>query len=193
MSVSADGNTTASTLTVIPTAADHGLTLSCRASNQMIPHSELRDTWMLRVLYPPKVSLTLGHGLNATNIKEGADVYFECHLIANPTVSDIFFSLEMMCVLRHVLKSIKRLALLSCSKTTPILLQKINSNLDQGTRNILNYRHLKNSQAPSQQPLPLPKFLSSSQLGSTAITIASCKTKIVVTSTAKITSCLGYN
>lgn len=84
--VSADGNTTTSTLPFTPTAADHGLILTCRASNQRIPHSEMRDTWMLRVLYPPKVTLALGHGLDANDIKEGADVYFECHLVANPWV-----------------------------------------------------------------------------------------------------------
>lgn len=49
--------------------------------------SELRDTWMLKVFYPPKVTLTLGQALDAGNIKEGDDVYFECHLIANPWVS----------------------------------------------------------------------------------------------------------
>lgn len=87
MTVSPDGNTTTSTLSFTPTSSDHGLTLSCRASNQMVPHSEMRDTWMLRVLYPPKVTLTLGHGLNANDIKEGADVYFECHLVANPWFS----------------------------------------------------------------------------------------------------------
>lgn len=88
IAVSPDGNTTTNTLSFTPTASDHGLTLSCRASNQMVPHSEMRDTWMLRVLYPPKVTLTLGHGLDANDIKEGADVYFECHLVANPWVSN---------------------------------------------------------------------------------------------------------
>lgn len=87
MLVSADGNTTTSTLPFTPLASDHGLTLTCKASNQRIPHSEMRDTWMLKVLYPPKVTLTLGHGLDGNDIKEGADVYFECHLIANPWVS----------------------------------------------------------------------------------------------------------
>ncbi|KAH0813707.1 hypothetical protein GEV33_009084 [Tenebrio molitor] len=42
---------------------------------------------MLRVNYPPKVTLTLGHGLDTSVIKEGSDVYFECHLTANPWVS----------------------------------------------------------------------------------------------------------
>lgn len=91
--VSADANTTTSKLAFTPAATDHGLILTCKASNQRIPLSELRDTWMLRVLYPPKVTLTLGHGLDANDIKEGADVYFECHLVANPWVSKncVFF------------------------------------------------------------------------------------------------------
>ncbi|XP_017783993.1 PREDICTED: hemicentin-1-like [Nicrophorus vespilloides] len=90
-SVSSDGNTTTSILSFSPTASDHGLILTCKASNQRIPMSELRDTWMLRVLYPPKVTLTLGHGLDADDIKEGADVYFECHLVANPWVLRVWW------------------------------------------------------------------------------------------------------
>lgn len=55
--------------------------------NALICYSEIQRTWMLKVLYSPKVNMTLGHGLDASNIHEGADVYFECHLIANPWVS----------------------------------------------------------------------------------------------------------
>ncbi|XP_074032136.1 nephrin isoform X2 [Leptinotarsa decemlineata] len=91
VTVSADGNTTTSTLSFTPTSADHGLILTCKASNQRIPFSEQTRTWMLRVLYPPKVTLTLGHGLDANDIKEGADVYFECHLIANPWVHRVWW------------------------------------------------------------------------------------------------------
>ncbi|KAJ8925637.1 hypothetical protein NQ315_009482, partial [Exocentrus adspersus] len=91
VTVSADGNTTTSTLSFTPTAADHGLILTCKASNQRIPFSEQQRTWMLKVLYPPKVTLTLGHGLDANDIKEGADVYFECHLIANPWVHRVWW------------------------------------------------------------------------------------------------------
>lgn len=93
VSVSADGNTTQSVLSFTPTAADHGLILTCKASNQRIPFSEQQYTWMLRVLYPPRVTLTLGHGLDATDIKEGADVYFDCHLVANPWVSTLKLSM----------------------------------------------------------------------------------------------------
>ncbi|KAF5306483.1 hypothetical protein FQA39_LY08889 [Lamprigera yunnana] len=115
MTVSPDGNTTTSTLSFTPTSLDHGLTLSCRASNQMVPHSEMRDTWMLRVFYPPKVTLTLGHGLNANDIKEGADVYFECHLVANPwyhylmlSSYTVDLSLKIVFILLTVDKSTKK-------------------------------------------------------------------------------------
>lgn len=59
--------------------------------NALICYSEIQRTWMLKVLYSPKVNMTLGHGLDASNIHEGADVYFECHLIANPWVSVIYW------------------------------------------------------------------------------------------------------
>ncbi|XP_044263990.1 nephrin-like [Tribolium madens] len=91
VTVSADGNTTTSTLSFTPTAADHGLILTCKASNQRIPFSEQQRTWMLRVNYPPKVTLTLGHGLDTSVIKEGSDVYFECHLTANPWVHRVWW------------------------------------------------------------------------------------------------------
>ncbi|KAH1007936.1 hypothetical protein HUJ04_005107 [Dendroctonus ponderosae] len=87
---SEDGNVTRSVLQFLPEASDHGLTLACRSSNQRIPFSEIQRTWMLKVLYPPKVNMTLGHGLDGGNIHEGADVYFECHLIANPWVNQRF-------------------------------------------------------------------------------------------------------
>ncbi|CAH1181158.1 unnamed protein product [Phyllotreta striolata] len=91
VTVSDNGNTTNSTLSFTPTAADNGLILTCKASNQRIPFSELQRTWMLEVLYPPRVSLNLGHGLNGNNIKEGSDVYFECHLEANPKVHRVWW------------------------------------------------------------------------------------------------------
>lgn len=99
VSVSADGNTTQSVLSFTPTPADHGLILTCKASNQRIPFSEQQHTWMLRVLYPPKVTLTLGHGLDPSDIREGADVYFDCHIVANPWVSIAELNLVELCML----------------------------------------------------------------------------------------------
>lgn len=42
-----------------------------------------RWQWLI-VSDPPIVSLRLGSTLNADDIKEGDDVYFECHVRANP-------------------------------------------------------------------------------------------------------------
>ncbi|XP_066155870.1 nephrin-like isoform X1 [Euwallacea fornicatus] len=91
LTVSADGNVTTSILSYVPKDSDHGLTLACKASNQRIPFSEIQRTWMLKVQYTPQVNMTLGHGLDAGNIHEGADVYFECHLIANPWVHRVWW------------------------------------------------------------------------------------------------------
>ena len=37
----------------------------------------------------PRLDLRLGRSLNASNIKEGDDVYFECMIRANPPPSNI--------------------------------------------------------------------------------------------------------
>lgn len=39
---------------------------------------------IIYTLVPPKVSLEIGNTLNAQNIKEEDDVYFECKILANP-------------------------------------------------------------------------------------------------------------
>lgn len=41
---------------------------------------------------PPQVVLSLGSTLNPTDIKEGDDVYFECHIKANPKEHRITWS-----------------------------------------------------------------------------------------------------
>lgn len=41
---------------------------------------------------PPQVTLSLGSTLNPDDIKEGADVYFECHIKANPKEHRITWS-----------------------------------------------------------------------------------------------------
>ncbi|KAL1512669.1 hypothetical protein ABEB36_002226 [Hypothenemus hampei] len=91
VTTSDDGNVTTSVLKFVPESSDHGLILACKASNQRIRFSDIQRTWMLKVLYPPRVNITLGHGLDGGNIKEGAGVYFDCHLTANPWVNRVWW------------------------------------------------------------------------------------------------------
>lgn len=44
---------------------------------------------------PPQVTLSLGSTLNPDDIKEGDDVYFECHIKANPKEQRITWSRDV--------------------------------------------------------------------------------------------------
>jgi hypothetical protein len=46
---------------------------------------------------PPQVTLSLGSTLNPDDIKEGDDVYFECHIKANPKEHRITWSRDVSC------------------------------------------------------------------------------------------------
>ncbi|CAB4064652.1 unnamed protein product [Lepeophtheirus salmonis] len=59
------------------------------AENPNILNSAIEDVVQVAVMYPPSLSLRLGRSLNAEDIKEGADVYFECHIESNPSVKKI--------------------------------------------------------------------------------------------------------
>ncbi|XP_068082823.1 nephrin-like [Anabrus simplex] len=86
---SSDGNVTTSTLTFIPSVDDLGKDLTCRANNTHIPGSARQDTWTLNIRYSPIVYLQLGSNLNASSIREGVDVYFECNVRSNPRIYKI--------------------------------------------------------------------------------------------------------
>ncbi|XP_052893274.1 nephrin-like [Anopheles moucheti] len=79
-----DHNTTTSTLSFAPTTEDDGKTLTCRAENPNVNGLFLETDWKMNVVYPPMVSIQLGPTLVVDDIKEGDDVYFECHVRANP-------------------------------------------------------------------------------------------------------------
>ncbi|KAG5885936.1 hypothetical protein JTB14_027745 [Gonioctena quinquepunctata] len=77
-------NVTISELSFVPTTEDDGKSITCRAENPNVTGLFLETTWKINVVYPPIVTLCLGSTLNADDIKEGDDVYFECHVTANP-------------------------------------------------------------------------------------------------------------
>ncbi|KAJ8924236.1 hypothetical protein NQ315_007027 [Exocentrus adspersus] len=77
-------NVTISELSFVPTTEDDGKSITCRAENPNVTGLFLETSWKIDVVYPPIVMLCLGSTLNADDIKEGDDVYFECHVRANP-------------------------------------------------------------------------------------------------------------
>ncbi|XP_046435198.1 titin [Neodiprion lecontei] len=77
-------NVTKSILSYVPTIEDDGKYLTCRAENPEVPNSALEDRWHLVIHYLPIVTIRIGSSINARDIKEGDDVYFECNIKANP-------------------------------------------------------------------------------------------------------------
>ncbi|CAH2265175.1 jg16831 [Pararge aegeria aegeria] len=85
--LSTDGNTTTSTVSIQLTKSDAGAKLACRASNpQMSSEPALEDDWLLDIQYVPETVVRLGTNLDPTNIREGTDVYFDCIIKAHPYV-----------------------------------------------------------------------------------------------------------
>uniref|UniRef100_A0A8D9ARV4 Nephrin n=1 Tax=Cacopsylla melanoneura TaxID=428564 RepID=A0A8D9ARV4_9HEMI len=83
---------TSNTLKFIPTRAHSGKLLTCKGSNPHIPSSMRDDSWALNVVYKPTVEIKLGRNLNASNLNEGVDIYFDCHIHANPPFKKIIWT-----------------------------------------------------------------------------------------------------
>jgi len=79
-----DGNLTVSTLTLTPGAHDDNNHLICRVKNTMLIGAILEDSIRLDVQYVPVVRIALGSNIHGEEIKEGDDLYIECHIRANP-------------------------------------------------------------------------------------------------------------
>ncbi|XP_064091402.1 uncharacterized protein LOC135205060 [Macrobrachium nipponense] len=82
--VSSDRNVSTAALTMKVSKNMNEATLACIANNPSIPHKSVTRTVKLIVHYLPVMELTLGQPLEADNIKEGDDVYFECSIVSNP-------------------------------------------------------------------------------------------------------------
>ncbi|XP_041761361.1 hemicentin-1 isoform X1 [Anopheles merus] len=82
---SEDGNSTLASLSFTPTREDHGKTLICRATNELVKRGTKETSMKLNVFYLPTLKLELGINMNPEDIEEGDDVYFECKVNANPS------------------------------------------------------------------------------------------------------------
>nr|XP_053631043.1 nephrin-like [Cherax quadricarinatus] len=98
--VSDDGNRSVSMVSFTPQPRHDGTQLDCSAHNPVIlgdtphlhPPADHRHSTVLTVNYAPRVSVSLGRNLDATNIKEGDDLYFECTAIAKPPPHKVTWS-----------------------------------------------------------------------------------------------------
>ncbi|XP_037072241.1 nephrin-like [Pollicipes pollicipes] len=86
------GNITSSTLPFKPRPTDNGREITCRAENSLVSGGTIEDKRLLNVRYAPIVAVRLGYALDPDDIKEGADVYFECLIRANPAVYSVVWS-----------------------------------------------------------------------------------------------------
>ncbi|CAD7090616.1 unnamed protein product, partial [Hermetia illucens] len=102
VSLSTNGSTVTSSLIFHPLPEDDGTILKCEGSNPRLPNSALEDSLVLNVMYPPQVTLSLGSTLKPDDIKEGDDVYFECHIKANPKEHRIIWSHDGVPVTQNV-------------------------------------------------------------------------------------------
>ncbi|XP_068208272.1 protein turtle homolog B-like isoform X2 [Palaemon carinicauda] len=89
MTTSPDSNVTTSILKYKAEMTDSGKYLTCRAENPFISQSSREDGIKLNIFYKPVVTLQMGSNLDPETIKEGDDVYFECHINANPEVQQV--------------------------------------------------------------------------------------------------------
>eukprot|EP00095_Tigriopus_kingsejongensis_P000751 maker-scaffold273_size229271-snap-gene-1.22 protein:Tk00751 transcript:maker-scaffold273_size229271-snap-gene-1.22-mRNA-1 annotation:"hypothetical protein SINV_11008" len=104
MTISLEPETDISTslLRYIPKADDNGKYLACRAINEYFPGQSKEDGYIINVRYVPSAVLSFGPSLNPKNIKEGDDVYFECHVKSNPPSYNITWRHNVSSILGEV-------------------------------------------------------------------------------------------
>lgn len=89
MSIELETATTTAILHYLPKAEHHGKYFSCRATNEYFPEHPVEVGYIINVQYVPTAVLSYGPSLNPKNIKEGDDVYFECHVKSNPQIYSV--------------------------------------------------------------------------------------------------------
>ncbi|RWS28112.1 Nephrin-like protein, partial [Leptotrombidium deliense] len=98
-SISKDGNITSSVLSFVPSVEDNGKHISCRIENPAIDASAIEDN-------VPQLNLALGPNINGDFVREGSDVYLECHIQANPWVYEVSWLFEGIQLTNDVTKGI---------------------------------------------------------------------------------------
>ncbi|XP_064467330.1 hemicentin-2-like [Ornithodoros turicata] len=87
-------NVTVSLVKFTPKPEHNGQPLRCIAYNPHMPGIKVQDSWKLDIYYKPRAQLTLGSHPRQWNIIAGHDVYFECHVDANPPIGDVVWRLN---------------------------------------------------------------------------------------------------
>ncbi|KAG0415359.1 hypothetical protein HPB47_007471 [Ixodes persulcatus] len=88
------GNRIFSVVAYAPTREDNGKKLRCVAENPNLFGSSIEASYVLDVYYKPVVRLQLGKRLRLEEIFEGQDLYLECSIDANPSVSEVVWRFE---------------------------------------------------------------------------------------------------
>lgn len=85
----ADADVTVSTILLNVSQSWQDQRIFCRAKNPKQPELSQEDSKLIVVHYAPRVKLSLGKLMKSGNVKEGKDVYMECHVDAIPSVDTI--------------------------------------------------------------------------------------------------------
>ncbi|XP_040070836.1 synaptogenesis protein syg-2, partial [Ixodes scapularis] len=88
------GNRIFSVVAYTPTREDKGKKLRCLAENPNLIGSSIEASYILDVYYKPVVRLQLGKRLRLEEIFQGQDLYLECSIDANPSVSEVVWRFE---------------------------------------------------------------------------------------------------
>ncbi|XP_035207386.1 nephrin-like [Stegodyphus dumicola] len=89
-----ESNVTISILKFRPSPDDNGKLLVCKSANPALPKSTIQTEVKLQVEFIPILNLTIGRSSRLSEIREGKDVYLECHTKANPWYLKLYWIFE---------------------------------------------------------------------------------------------------
>ncbi|XP_015787996.1 protein turtle-like isoform X2 [Tetranychus urticae] len=85
-----NGSTSSSSiLKFVPSPADNGALLTCKAENSRLLNSSIKDDWILNIYYKPNVKLVLRLSSHPSEINENDEIIFECIIDSNPVIQEI--------------------------------------------------------------------------------------------------------